>query len=201
MDGDILNREIFKVCERENTLLIVDEAHSSGVLGTNLLGVFGHFNITPKPNHIKMGTLGKAYGSYGAFILADGEIIDYLQNRAKAIIYTTAPSVFDTALAHVSVEKVESKKEVIRGKIENIKAIVEEIFDIKMEGMILKLDVENSQKALDLKEFARKKGFLIGAIRPPTVKYAIIRLIPRISVDIEILKKFLWELKDEIYRS
>ena len=201
MEGNILNRDIFDVTERENVLLTVDEAHSSGVLGDNLLGVYEHFKITPKPNHIKMGTLGKAYGSYGAFILADEEIIDYLQNRAKAIIYATAPSVFDTALAHVSVEETQSKKEAIRDKIENIKTIVEEIFDIKLEGMILKLDVENSQKALDLKEFAREKGFLIAAIRPPTVKHAIIRLIPRISVDIEVLKKFLWELKDEIYRS
>jgi 8-amino-7-oxononanoate synthase len=201
MEGDILNRDIFEVCERENVLLIVDEAHSSGVLGTNLLGVFDHFNIIPKPNHIKMGTLGKAYGSYGAFILADLEIIDYLQNRAKAIIYATAPSVFDTALAHVSVEKTQTKKEEIREKIETIKVLVEEIFDIKMEGMILKFDIESSQKALDLKAFAKRKGFLIGAIRPPTVKHAIVRLIPRINIDIEVLKKFLLELKNEIYRS
>ncbi len=201
MEGDILNRDVFEVCERENILLVVDEAHSSGVLGDNLLGVFDYFNITPKQNHIKMGTLGKAYGSYGAFILADLEIIDYLQNRAKAIIYATAPSVFDTALAHVSVEKTQSKKEDINRNIEKIKAVVEEIFAIKMQGMILKLDVENSQKALDIKEFARKKGFLIGAIRPPTVKHAIIRLIPRISTDIEVLKKFLLELKNEIYCS
>ncbi len=67
--------------------------------------------------------------------------------------------------------------------------------------MILKLDVESSQKALDLKEFAKEKGFLIGAIRPPTVKHAIIRLIPRINTDIEVLKKFLLELKDEIHCS
>ena len=201
MDGDILNRDIFKVCESENILLVVDEAHSSGVLGDNLLGVYEHFNITPKSNYIKMGTLGKAYGSYGAFILADFEIIDYLQNRAKAIIYATAPSVFDTALALEGVLKTQKEKEEIRAKIENIKELVEEIFGIKMQGMILKLDVENSEMALDLKEFAKQRGFLIGAIRPPTVKHAIIRLIPRISVDIGVLKKFLLELKDEIHCS
>ncbi len=201
MDGDILNRDIFDVCERDNVLLIVDEAHSSGVLGENLLGVFDYFNITPKSNHIKMGTLGKAYGSYGAFILADGEIIDYLQNRAKAIIYATAPSVFDTALAYESVLKTQNNNLEIKAKIESLKGLIDEVFDIKMDGMILKLEVKSSQNALDLKAFAKKEGFLIGAIRPPTVKKAIVRLIPRICTDIDILKKFLWELKDEIYRS
>lgn len=197
MEGDILNRDIFEVCDRKNVLLIVDEAHSSGVLGENLLGVFDHFKITPKSNHIKMGTLGKAYGSYGAFILADGEIIDYLQNRAKAIIYATAPSVFDTALALESVLKTQSDKELLHAKIDEVKSVV----GVKMDGLILKLDVKNSQQALDLKAFAKERGFLIGAIRPPTVDKAIIRIIPRLNTDIEVLKKFLLELKDEICRS
>jgi 8-amino-7-oxononanoate synthase len=198
MEGDILNREVFDVCDRKDTLLIVDEAHSSGVLGDNLLGVYDEFKINIKSNHIKMGTLGKAYGSYGAFILADGKIIDFLQNRAKAIIYATAPSVFDTSLAMEGVIKTQNDKEVIREKIKDIKSIINNVFDITMDGMILKIDIKDSKKALCLKEFAKKSGFLIGAIRPPTVKEAIIRLIPRINTDITVLKSFLLELKDEI---
>ncbi len=200
MDGDILNRDIFKITKREDVLLIVDEAHSSGVLGDNLLGVFDHYKIKIEKNHIKMGTLGKAYGSYGAFILANSLIISFLQNRAKAIIYATAPSVFDIALALEGVKKIEESKELIQRQIKTIVSLAHDIFGIEMDGLILKFDVKSSKKALELKKFAKERGFLIGAIRPPTVKSAIIRIIPRVNTDILILKKFFLELRDEIYR-
>lgn len=87
MSGDLLNPDIFEVAHRHNAILIVDEAHSVGVVGENLRGVFELYGITPSPNHIKMGTLGKALGSYGAYILCSEHIAQYLQNRAKAIIY------------------------------------------------------------------------------------------------------------------
>lgn len=86
MDGDLCPKEVFQISDDANAILTVDEAHSSGVIGHSLMGVFDYYNITPKHNHIKMGTLGKAYGSFGAFILADTHIIDYLLNRAKPIV-------------------------------------------------------------------------------------------------------------------
>lgn len=198
MDGDILNVEIFDICKDDNILLIVDEAHSSGVLGENLLGVFDFYNITPQKNHIKMGTLGKAYGSYGAYILANSKIIEYLQNRAKAVIYTTAPSIFDISLALESIKFIQDKREVIIKKIQDIVKLVQKSLDIKMDGLILKLEVDSSAKALQVKEFAKNKGFLLGAIRPPTVKSSIIRIVARIDVDLPVLEEFLLELKDEI---
>ena len=100
MSGNLAKKEIFEIARNFNTLLIVDEAHSSGVIGDNLLGIFDYYNIKIEKNHIKMGTLGKAYGSYGAYILASKDIIEFLQNRAKPIIYSTAPSLFDTALGY-----------------------------------------------------------------------------------------------------
>jgi 8-amino-7-oxononanoate synthase len=196
MDGDILAREIFDI---EDILLVVDEAHSCGVLGDNLLGVYDYYDIKIKKNHIKMGTLGKAYGSYGAYILAESEVVLYLQNRAKAIIYATAPSVFDISLALEAAKKIEFKKEELLGKIKTIVRLVDEVFEIKMDGLILRLDTGNSSRAILIKEEAKKRGFLIGAIRPPTVKSAIIRLIPRVCIDVDVLKKFFLELKDELY--
>jgi len=93
MDGDLVPKEVFEICKRDDTLLIVDEAHSSGVIGSNLMGIFDYYNIEVKSNHIKMGTLGKAYGSFGAYILASAHIIAYLINRAKPIIYATPLSL------------------------------------------------------------------------------------------------------------
>ena len=100
MGGDLLSREILEVCERYDVLVILDEAHSSGVIGENLMGILDFYEITPTPQMIKMGTLGKAYGSFGAYVLSSAHISDYLVNRAKNVIYATAPSLYDTALAH-----------------------------------------------------------------------------------------------------
>ncbi len=196
MDGDVVDRAVFDI---EDILLVVDEAHSCGVLGDNLLGVYDYYGLTPKKNHIKMGTLGKAYGSYGAYILAENEIVIYLQNRAKAIIYATAPSVFDISLAFESAKKIELQKIELGKKIKTIVKLVHEVFEIKMDGLILRLEVGSSKRAIEIREFAIRRGFLIASIRPPTVKSAIIRLIPRVCIDVNRLKSFLLELKDELY--
>jgi 8-amino-7-oxononanoate synthase len=198
MGGEVLAREIFSVCDRFQALLIVDEAHSSGVLGEDFLGVFTYHDIVPKCNHIKMGTLGKALGSYGAYILASHEIVTFLQNRAKAIIYATAPSIFDIALAHEGyIEIAKRRVQFYRKKIA-YQRLVEEIFGIKIEGLILKIEISDSQKVQQLKAFALKEGVVIGAIRPPTVQKAILRVILRLNVDEARLEEFLIKLKAKL---
>ncbi len=198
MSGDILAREIFQVCEREDVLLIVDEAHSVGVLGSDLLGVFDHYDIPVKKNHIKMGTLGKAMGSYGAYILASCEVIDFLQNRAKAIIYATAPSLFDIALAHQAFLKVEEKQALFVQKRAQMHELAKEIFGVEIEGLILNIPVSDNAKALACKAFAKKEGYMIGAIRQPTVPSPILRIILRLNLDIQEIKVFLLRLKKEL---
>ncbi len=198
MDGDILNKEIFKVCDREDTLLIVDEAHSVGVLGERLLGVFEYYGTEPKRNHIKMGTLGKALGSYGAYILSSKEIEEYLLNRAKPIIYATAPSVFDIALALEGMKYIQKHRKKLISKIRRNQKIVKKVLGEDLETLILKVPVKSNEEVLRLREKFLKKGFLIGAIRPPTVDIPMLRIIPRLKVKKDILKKFLKELKREI---
>ncbi len=198
MAGDVLEKEIFTICDAFDAIMIVDEAHSSGVLGEDFLGVFTYHDISPKPNHIKMGTLGKAMGSYGAYILASQEIIDFLQNRAKAIVYATAPSLFDIALAHQALLQIEEKLEDFSLAKKQRQLIVREIFDTKIEGLILKIDVGDTQKVMALKAFAKEEGFLIGAIRPPTVKSAILRIILRLNVEERVMRDFLMKLKEKL---
>ncbi|OQX73727.1 MAG: 8-amino-7-oxononanoate synthase [Campylobacteraceae bacterium 4484_4] len=198
MEGDLCPPEIFETADRYGALLIVDEAHSSGVVGERLLGVFDYYGIRPKPTHIKMGTLGKAMGSYGAYILASEEIILYLQNRAKALIYATAPSVFDIALGDEAVKKTQRERDTLKEAIKERQALAEEIFGIRIPGLILRIEVGDSQKVMTLKEFAKKRGVLIGAIRPPTVERAILRIILRTSVPIEETEAFLRALKERM---
>ncbi len=199
MHGDLMKREVFEICDKFNAILIVDEAHSSGVVGENLTGVFEYFNITPKPNHIKMGTLGKAYGSYGAYILATPQIIDFLTNRAKAIIYATAPSLFDIALAHEGMKQTQKNSKKIVKKIRYIQKLIKQKLNIDMQGLILKIDIGNSLKALQIKEDLLMNGYSCGAIRPPTVKTAILRIIPRVNTKKRVLKKFLSFLVEKIH--
>jgi len=198
MEGDLLNKEIFDVTNRDDTLLIVDEAHSVGVVGEKLLGIFEHYGISIKKNHIKMGTLGKALGSYGAYILCCKEVENYLLNRAKSIIYATAVSPFDISLAYYGMRDIQKNIKNYKQKIQRNQNLVKKYLDIEMDSLILKIDIENSGKVMELKKRYLKKGYLIGAIRPPTVERSILRIIPRLKVKKDILKEFLKSLRGEI---
>ncbi len=195
MNGDLLDKDIFDVTAKEDTLLIVDEAHSGGVIGETLLGIFEHYGIKPQNNHIKMGTLGKAMGSYGAYILASEEIILFLQNRAKALVYATAPSVFDIALSHESLKKSQRSSNMLKEAILQRKNLANEIFGKKVESPILKLCVRSSSDALKLKSLALDEGYLIGAIRAPTVSVPMLRIILRVGVPLDKMRYIFEKLK------
>ncbi len=190
MSGDLMKKEIFNIVDKyKNTLLIVDEAHSSGVVGEKLLGVFELFNIEPQSNHIKMGTLGKAYGSYGAYILASKHIVEFLQNRAKSLVYATAPSLIDIELAHQGMLYMIKYRDSLYEKIEKRQKLVKMSFGIDMPGLIFAYNMDSSQAVLDMQEKLKNKGFLVGAIRPPTVEKPILRIIPRVDVSIKDLQR------------
>ena len=101
MDGDIAKLpEIIEIINRYNALLLVDDAHATGVIGEKGKGTLSHFNITDRKNIIITGTLSKAIGSVGGFIAADKEIINYLRIFARSNMYSTAlpPAVCASAI-------------------------------------------------------------------------------------------------------
>lgn len=189
MDGDIVDIEVFDICNRDDTVLIVDEAHSSGVIGDNLMGVFNHYNIEIKPNFIKMGTLGKAYGSFGAFILSSEHIVDYLINRAKPIIYATSLSLYDTLLAHNSLKYILKNKEQLKQEIKLRQDIIYEELGLNVDALIVPIVIDNNKKVIEIKKELYKQGFAVGGIRQPTVDKAIIRLIARLGQSSDELRE------------
>ncbi len=193
MDGDLCDAKVFDLADEYDALLIVDEAHSSGVVGENLMGVFDYYGVEVKANHIKMGTLGKAYGSFGAFILASHHIIEYLINRAKPIVYATALSLYDTLLAHKSLEYILENKEHIKEEIKLRQMIVARELGIEVQGLIVPMLIGDNKKVLEIKNEMLDCGFAVGGIRQPTVPSAIIRLIARVGESevalIELCKK------------
>ena len=188
MGGDIAPKEFNDIASKYNAILIVDEAHSSGVIGENLLGWFDHFNIQPQANHIKMGTLGKAYGSYGAYLLASKHIITYLQNRAKAIIYTTAPSLMDIAMGDEALNYIIQNKTHLAKQIKSKQSIVKTILNINTPSLIAPDIINDNKKVIQIQQMLIEKGFLVGAIRQPTVEKAILRMILKLDIDDEKLK-------------
>jgi len=191
MSGELCSRDIIQVADSIGAILIVDEAHSSGVVGETLLGIFEHYDIAIKPNYIKMGTLGKAYGSYGAYILASSEIVSFLENRAKPIIYSTAPSIFDIALALVNIDHIVKKSHKYHKKICKRLRIVQDIVGIESNSLIVPIEQSSNSKVVELQKELISQGFLVGAIRQPTVDKPIIRLIPRLGSSCRDLKKLL----------
>jgi 8-amino-7-oxononanoate synthase len=189
MSGNIAHKDFFDIASKYDSLLIVDEAHSSGVIGDNLLGIFDYYNIKPQKNHIKMGTLGKAYGSYGAYILSSKNIIDFLINRAKAVIYTTAPSLFDIALANESLKYILTNTNEIKTKIKDRQEVIKDELGIEAKSLIIAYEIGENKKVLEIQKEILANGYIVGAIRQPTVKSAIIRLISKIDVSINDLQK------------
>lgn len=191
MGGDLCAKEIFTLAEEKQAILIVDEAHSAGVLGEHLLGIFEHYNIQITQRHIKMGTLGKAYGSYGAYILSSSHIISFLVNRAKPIIYSTAPSVFDTALALVNVKHIAKEAKKYRKKIMRRQKLVEDFLGLPCPSLIVPLKMPNNEATQSIQKVLMSQGILVGAIRQPTVEHAIMRLILNVSVSLTKIKEAL----------
>jgi len=199
MGGDIAPKKIYEIAKEYNALLIVDEAHSSGVIGKNLLGWFEHFNLKIEKNHIKMGTLGKAYGSYGAYLLSSHHIIEYLENRAKPIIYSTALSLFDIIQAHENLKYIQKNKQTLQKKIKKKQQLVTKYLGIIPESLIVPIVINNNKKVLDIQKYLLEKGFIIGAIRQPTVKQAILRVILKLDISNKKLIELLQLIKEQTH--
>ncbi len=182
MGGDLCDKEIFDLAEEKNTLMIVDEAHSAGVLGEKLLGIFEHYDISINERHIKMGTLGKAYGSYGAYILSSSHVISFLVNRGKPIIYSTAPSVFDTALALVNMKHMQKHAKKYRKKIEKRQDMASHMLGMECGSLIVPIEMPDNFSTQSMQQELLEYGYLVGAIRQPTVQKPIMRLILNVGV-------------------
>ncbi|NPA55249.1 MAG: pyridoxal phosphate-dependent aminotransferase family protein [Epsilonproteobacteria bacterium] len=181
MSGDIVKKEILDyLAVKKKVITVIDEAHSMGVVGDNLMGVVDLYKV-PTINTIKIGTFSKALGSYGAYILASKEIISFLENRAKGIIYTTALSNFDTMQAYFALKYIKENLEYFQQEIKKRQNF------LKIDGLIYKKEIKDD--IIQLEKKISDAGFHVGLIRPPTVKTPMIRLTARICEDFEALEK------------
>jgi 8-amino-7-oxononanoate synthase len=181
MDGDLAPlADLCDLAERHGCMLMVDEAHATGVLGTRgagaveLLGLRGRVPII-------MGTLSKALGSVGGFVAGSRRLIDYLRNRARTFIFDTAPapSAVGAALAALRISRVdEPRREWLRRLTTVLREELERMgYEVlPSDSAILAIMVGGNETALRLASALRDYGVWVPAIRPPAVPRGTARL-------------------------
>ncbi len=181
MGGDIAPLEgIYEICRNNGTLLYIDDAHGTGVLG-NGKGALSHFQIRPEPWIIQMGTFSKALGSYGAFVAGTSAVIQWILNTARSFVFSTAlpPCIVAGSLA--GLELVEHNSEPLFKLRSNREKLANSLsalgFDIMgSETPIIPIKTGTIKDTLRISRRLFEKGIYAPAIRPPTVKTPRIRI-------------------------
>lgn len=181
MDGDLAAvREMAELAERHGAWLMLDEAHAVGVFGDDGAGLAAALGAGARVT-VRMGTLGKALGGYGAFVAGSRELIDVLVNRARAYVYSTAlpPAVVGAARAAVAIARSEPERRAALWR--NARRLHERLAGAgiamqPLESPIVPLMVGDAAHALRVAERALENGVLAPAIRPPTVPPGTARL-------------------------
>ncbi len=170
MDGDIASLpEIVELAEKYDAMVMVDDAHATGVLGNHSRGTADYFNVDVDVN---MGTLSKAIASVGGYVSGSAELIDYLRNRARPFIYSTAlpPPAVAAAKAAIDIIELENPAKKLWQNIAIYKKGLADMgFTVESETQIIPLmtgETENTIKAAS--ELEMLGVFALG-IRPPTV--------------------------------
>lgn len=181
MDGDIVSLpELVSLAKKYECMLMVDDAHATGVLGANGGGTGEHFSLEDEID-ISMGTFGKALGGFGAFVAGSHVLREFLINRARPFIFTTGlpPAVIASGIAALELLEVEPE---IRAKLwENVgffkNGIKELGFDIlNSETQIIPVLVGDASLTMQMGEMLLKEGVFIQGIRPPAVPQGSSRL-------------------------
>lgn len=182
MDGDIAPMtELAAVAKQHQAWLMVDDAHGIGFLGEQGTGTLEQFNLSQQDVPVLMGTLGKALGTFGAFIAGSEELIETLIQNARTYIYTTAlpPAVAAATRTSLGLIKTESwRRQHLADLISTFRSGAEQLgLDLMPSTTpIQPLQIGNAARAMAISEQLREKGFLISAIRPPTVPEGTSRL-------------------------
>jgi 8-amino-7-oxononanoate synthase len=185
MDGDIAALpKLVELAERHNAWLLVDDAHGFGILGDRGRGTLSHFGIS-SPRVIYMGTLGKAAGVFGAFVAGQAAAVEFLVQRARSYIYTTAipPLLAGAVLESLKLIEAEQWR---RDRLAQLASVLKSALApnrwrlLHSETAIQPLVIGGNAESVAVADRLAERGLLVPAIRPPTVPRGTARL--RISL-------------------
>jgi 8-amino-7-oxononanoate synthase len=221
MDGDICQLpEILELAEEFSCMVLVDEAHATGVLGATGAGCVEHFGCTGN-TLIQVGTLSKALGSLGGYVAGSTSLIDFLRNRAPSWIYTTALSPADTAAALAAIQIVQQecdresvavatlgrsalllkadRRAQLHHNIDTLKQLIAQKLPhlnlLPSESPILCIPLASATDALNAGRQLKASGIFAPAIRPPTVPTSRIRLCVMATHELAHLQKLVEALE------
>jgi glycine C-acetyltransferase len=186
MDGDVPPMaEIARLAREHEAGLVVDEAHALGVLGPHGQGVCRALGIQPD---VMIGTLGKSFGSEGAFAAASDAVVDLVRHRARSYVFSTAPSPA-VAVAAVAAVKLVSEADGLRANLRShAKRLREGLqqlgYDVMAgEGPIIPVMVGEPGPTMDLSRRLFERGVFVHGVRPPTVPEGTgrLRVVPMAS--------------------
>ena len=181
MDGDIAPLpEMVDLAEKYGAFLMVDEAHATGVLGERGAGTVEHFGLTEQVP-IQMGTLGKALGGFGAYVAGGRVLREYLINKARSFIFTTALPPADMAVAVEAVRIVQEEPERRLKLHSNVGYLVEGLkllgFDVaNQHTAVVPIIIGPEDETMEMSTRLLEYGVFVAGIRPPTVSPGTSRL-------------------------
>jgi 8-amino-7-oxononanoate synthase len=203
MDGDLAPLPgMLALCERHDAWLVIDDAHGIGVAGARGRGSLEHFGIA-SPRIVYMATLGKALGGYGAFVAGHADAIEWLLQRARTYIFSTALPPMMAAAASAALDRIDRDPQLVaclRARIAEFRAECTRlgVAVLPSETAIQPIVVGAAARALEVSARLLERGFLVPAIRPPTVPAGTSRLRISLSAahepgDVERLARALAE--------
>jgi 8-amino-7-oxononanoate synthase len=195
MDGDSPDLDaLFAVADRHEAMVVIDEAHATGVLGPEGRGLAAAFE--GRDNVITLHTCGKALGTMGGFILAPKIIHDFLVNRARPFIFATAPSPLVAAITRVALEISRTnpeRRDRLARLVHFAGSELRRCCGIDPSGsQILPVVIGTDQAAVALAACLQRRGFDVRAIRPPTVAEGTARL--RIALTLNVNEAIVTDL-------
>lgn len=182
MDGDLAPLvELSQLARQYHAPLMIDDAHGFGVLGQQGRGIVEQFQLSHNEIPILVGTLGKAFGTFGAFVAGDETLIETLIQKSRSYIYTTAmpAAVAEATRCSLKLLQQESwRREKLQALIQQFRRGAEQLGLTLMASQtpIQPLLIGDSKQASTISEQLLDKGILISAIRPPTVPQGSARL-------------------------
>lgn len=175
MDGDLAPLPaLWEICRAHGTWLLVDDAHGTGVLGATGRGALEQFHMAPAEGLIQMGTLSKALGSLGGFIAGSRALIDYLRNKARSFIYTTALPPASAAAALAAIRVVQDEPQWRQRLWANVALWTDGLQRLGLplvasESPIVPILLGDPARTMAVAHALRTAGIYAPGIRPPTV--------------------------------
>jgi 8-amino-7-oxononanoate synthase len=174
MDGDLAPlAELTDLADRHHAMLMIDEAHATGVFGENGRGVAEHFDVEDRID-VRVGTLSKALGSVGGYVAGSRALIDWLANRARPYVFSTAGPAAASAAAMAALDVVRDEPQRRQGLLARAAQLRGDLsgrgFKIGTSAsQIIPVAVGDSRRAVELSAKLAAAGLFVPAIRPPTV--------------------------------